>query len=324
MIKALSLFLMMIGMVILTTFGFIYFHRDNPDTPIPVTNLQPHVCSETPKFYPPIKPVEFTWNRGGLVTFWFDDATETQFTNAFPLLEKAGYTATVAVPTNAVCKKRFMTWNQLRYLQSKGWEISSHTKSHICDLAKYDQDTTTIEFKQSKEILESQGLHVEQFVMPCGYYRPFLFSMAMNYYKSYRSSRAGLNSLPVEKTSDLHTYTVTSATTGEEVEKWVESAKRHNAWLIIVFHQLDAKHETYSAPPALLSNIISIVKKSGLQVVLPSQALEAGQFSAKKNDPIVKKSDLQVVLPPVWEARQNLLRKNNPSQGEQNVRSSQN
>lgn len=61
-----------------------------------------------------------------------DDAYESVYTKAWPILKEAGFPFTLFVATEAVDKRlgRYMSWDQVRDLQSQGVTIGSQTKTH--------------------------------------------------------------------------------------------------------------------------------------------------------------------------------------------------
>lgn len=98
----------------------------------------------------------------------FDDGYVDNFTNAFPILAKHGFTATVFMITSYIDGEGFMTWNQLKELVENGWEIESHTTSHPY-LTKVDPITVLSELNLSKELLEKElGKPVKFFAYPYG------------------------------------------------------------------------------------------------------------------------------------------------------------
>lgn len=232
---------------------------------------------------PPIQ--SFTWQGTGLITLWFDDAWISQYTVAFPIMEKAGFKGAVAVAINFLCKIQFMTWDQVRILQNHGWETTAHTISHICDLHYYTTDTTKYELLGSKQALMAHGLRADNFVMPCGYSRdqiasffvgqhPPIVETAEKYFASYRSTKSErINSLPVIDAYNLKAFQMRNTTTDQEIQDAINTAKAQKGWLILVFHQIDDSHRPLSIPTDKFQKILDMVKASGLPVVLPSQAL---------------------------------------------------
>lgn len=101
------------------------------------------------------------------VVITFDDAYESVYQFAFPILKKYNFTGTIFVITNYVgnwnrwdynlfrCKFSHCTWEQLRDLVSEGWEIGSHTITHRNLRALSDFEVWN-EVSVSKDLLQDQ------------------------------------------------------------------------------------------------------------------------------------------------------------------------
>ncbi|HWQ72091.1 MAG TPA: polysaccharide deacetylase family protein [Desulfitobacteriaceae bacterium] len=106
------------------------------------------------------------------VVITFDDGYEDNYTNAYPVLEKYGYTATVFAVTSYIGSKGYMSWDQLQELQDKGWQIEGHTLSHPY-LVKDKLGSAEVkrELREAKNILEKRlGRSVRFFAYPYGDY----------------------------------------------------------------------------------------------------------------------------------------------------------
>ncbi|MGB6976674.1 MAG: polysaccharide deacetylase family protein [Gammaproteobacteria bacterium] len=228
---------------------------------------------------PSIKKLSCNRPKTGLITLWFDDAWLSQYTSgAIQLMNKAGFVGAMSVPTGLVGDPEFMTWDQLRALQANGWETTSHSVTHICDPSAYNAETTAYELLHSKAQLESQGLRTDYFVMPCGYNQyvvPEVVAFAKQHYLLYRRAGEEINSLPVQDPYNVTSFAVTDVTTEDDVRKWVNAASQQKGWLILVFHQIDNRKLRYNIDINMFENILTIVKNSGLPVVLPNQVLQA-------------------------------------------------
>ena len=66
----------------------------------------------------------------GLVVLTFDDAVQSHFQIARPLLKEYGFPATLFVSTDQVGGGDFLDWKELRELQGEGVEIGNHSASH--------------------------------------------------------------------------------------------------------------------------------------------------------------------------------------------------
>ncbi len=98
----------------------------------------------------------------------FDDGYVDNYTTAFPILSKHGFTATVFMVTSYINGEGFLSWQQLKELVANGWEIEGHTTNHPY-LTKIDSSTLLSELNSSKEQLEKNlEQQVKFFAYPYG------------------------------------------------------------------------------------------------------------------------------------------------------------
>jgi peptidoglycan/xylan/chitin deacetylase (PgdA/CDA1 family) len=111
---------------------------------------------------------------GRTVAITFDDAYRSVLTLGKPLLDAAGFTATVYAPTAYLDSPEWplkwdgieqwhggeheqelvpMSWDQLGELAEAGWEIGSHTRTHP-HLTQVDDDALREELVRSREEVE--------------------------------------------------------------------------------------------------------------------------------------------------------------------------
>jgi peptidoglycan/xylan/chitin deacetylase (PgdA/CDA1 family) len=70
------------------------------------------------------------------VVITLDDGYRSAYDIAYPILKKYGFTAALLIYTDFVeTSKSAITWDQLREMNTDGFEVGSHTLSH-CDLTK--------------------------------------------------------------------------------------------------------------------------------------------------------------------------------------------
>ncbi len=114
------------------------------------------------------------------VVVTFDDAYRSILAKGLPVLDALGVPATVFVPTDAASDSaemtwselgpwvgtehehelRCMSWQELRRLSERGWEIGSHTCSHV-RLAEIGRERVAAELSGSREACE------ENLQLPC-------------------------------------------------------------------------------------------------------------------------------------------------------------
>jgi peptidoglycan/xylan/chitin deacetylase (PgdA/CDA1 family) len=108
-----------------------------------------------------------------LVAITFDDGYQDFYTNAFPILNRYGYSATVFLPTAFIgdTPRKFkemdcLTWSQVRELRKTGIEFGSHTVTHP-QLRDVGSEQLRQEIRDSKRHIEDElGEPVETFAYP--------------------------------------------------------------------------------------------------------------------------------------------------------------
>lgn len=103
------------------------------------------------------------------IVLTFDDGNQNTFSTAFPILQKYDFTGTVYVVYNYIGSTNFMNPEQIRVLYEAGWEIGSHSISHV-DLTKRQdrQEAEIIESRQKLQML--LNIPIDSFAYPYGAY----------------------------------------------------------------------------------------------------------------------------------------------------------
>jgi len=106
--------------------------------------------------------------RSAVLTF--DDGWENQIVYALPILKKYQDTATFFVYTHALGRTNFMTWDDLKTLDTAGMSIGDHTETHPYLFKITDPKQMEKEIMGSKKRLEDfLGKPVTQFAYPFGH-----------------------------------------------------------------------------------------------------------------------------------------------------------
>ncbi len=148
---------------------------DNGFTVVTLDNLWEYFQNNTPL---PSKPVMIT----------LDDGWENQYIYAYPILRKYKYTGIFYIYPGAVGKKHFLSWSEVKEMQSGNMAIASHTQTHpelpkISDLALLKQ-----EIAGSKEVIQKEiGVSVKDFAYPFGAYNDQSIKTVME--SGYRTAR---------------------------------------------------------------------------------------------------------------------------------------
>jgi len=98
-----------------------------------------------------------------------DDGNLDNYTNAFPITQKYGYTGTLYIVGNYLGGQGFMDVDQILEMYTAGWEVGSHSMSHL-DLTKLDDEKLHSEIIGSRKYLEQKlGIPILTFAYPFGF-----------------------------------------------------------------------------------------------------------------------------------------------------------
>ncbi len=120
-------------------------------------------------------------DSGGTLSITFDDGYRDNFEHAAPILERFGLPATFFVATGFIGsdevawwdkslpkRPEWMTWDQVRSLHSRGFEIGCHTVSHA-DLGSIPRESALRELEESTGRLNDElGRDIDLFAYPYG------------------------------------------------------------------------------------------------------------------------------------------------------------
>lgn len=103
------------------------------------------------------------------VVLTFDDGSETIYENALPILQRYHFTGVSYIVYNYIGIRNYMNADQIRAVYAAGWEIGSHSLSHM-DLTAHP-DRQKDEIVASRRQLETLlGIPILTFAYPFGAY----------------------------------------------------------------------------------------------------------------------------------------------------------
>lgn len=181
----------------------------------------------------------------GLVSLTFDDGLKSVYTNAVPILNRAGLKSTQYIYTDAVIGNpkvydKNVTLADVTAMQADGHEIGSHTRKHSSLIKTVtDSGGRSSEIKGSKEDFVGAGIaDVVTFAYPYGNFDADVEKMVAASYSGARSVDRGFNTTLTDRYA-LKTQLVQNTTSVSEIEDWIDYAMANNLWLILTFHRVE-------------------------------------------------------------------------------------
>jgi len=107
----------------------------------------------------PVKPIVLT----------FDDGNENVYTTAFPIMQKYGFVGTAYLVYNYVGAANFLNKDEIQELYNSGWEIGSHSISHM-DLTKHPNREEDEIYESRRKLENLLGIPISTFAYPFGTY----------------------------------------------------------------------------------------------------------------------------------------------------------
>ncbi|HMS65874.1 MAG TPA: polysaccharide deacetylase family protein [Ignavibacteria bacterium] len=256
---------------------------------------------------PEFRLTEWYNNHTGALSVSLDDASMTQITEALPVLDKYGFTATYAMVTDWTQDDPALSseegnfsiqkfgWKQAKELIQNGNEIASHNKAHI-KLDTIPEDRVLEMMKDSKQTIENKtGYPVYTFVFPYSSTKPYLFPITKK--AGYLFARTGtdqINTKEVLDFSKLATIAIVNENDPSPQVFYEKLKEGEGKWLILNYHHFfpnDSKEmgllkyhnvtNTYSVTSAMFERQMRLVRNTDFWVA-PISVI--GRFIMQKDN----------------------------------------
>ncbi len=128
----------------------------------------------------------------------FDDGWHNQYEYAFPILKKHNIKATFFVFTNPLGLPHYLSWDEIKEMDTYGMMFEAHTKSHPYLNKITDDKVLTEEIVGSKKVLEEKlGKPVNYFAYPFGVYNDHTVEVVKQAgFLAARSTTRGIVQMP--------------------------------------------------------------------------------------------------------------------------------
>ncbi|HET6458129.1 MAG TPA: polysaccharide deacetylase family protein [Nitrosopumilaceae archaeon] len=235
----------------------------------------------------------------GVVTVAFDHGFKDQY-QPMLYMKNNNMSGAVWVVTNrsTTIHPNFIPWGQLQSVYDMGFEMASHSRTHIPEGKSLSNSTLYSEIYGSKLDLQNQGFKVCGFVPPANDKNATVISIIKNFYNysaekgnpntlDYIAQSASQNGIPFVNASGVSNINPTSASALQNftaVKFAIDDATLKKSYLVIHFHDIvNTTNSTglqYPSTFSLFQNTIDYLKSKSnsglLRVETTSQALGFG------------------------------------------------
>jgi peptidoglycan/xylan/chitin deacetylase (PgdA/CDA1 family) len=231
-----------------------------------------------------------------LIVLTFDDATASQYAYVAPLLNSYGFGATFFIcefPPNFGDTNKYMNWEQIKEIETMGFEIANHTKSHR-QITKLSKEEFTHELNYIEQKCDSMDIaHPTTFAYPG--YGINEKSIEILREKGYVMARAGGSRTynPLKDSPMLIPAWAATPNNEQEIMDAFKLAKQGEI-VVIIFHGVpDIEHPWVNTSPELFKKYIDFLFKHQIKVISMS-SLHNYLDIQKANDLIVPDFNLKL------------------------------
>lgn len=218
-------------------------------------------------------------------SFTFDDGYAEVYTKARPVMDAYGFAGTVFIIADIIGTAGFMTMDQLKKLETAGWEVAAHSEN----LADHNQAAgllTSGTYALRRNLLSQRhwlwgnGFRGTGIAYPRGANSAAMREEVRKVYSYGRSVQApaGSESVPPADVMQLRAHEIYQATTPTAIDTIVDTAVTGKRWAILEFHGIKDSPDganIYDYSTANFSTVAANVATSGA-VVLPVADVLAG------------------------------------------------
>jgi peptidoglycan/xylan/chitin deacetylase (PgdA/CDA1 family) len=131
------------------------------------------------------------------IAITFDDGAEDIYKNAFPVLKRYGFPATIFMISGYIGTQNYLSLKQLKEMQEYGIDIESHTQHHPYLPKATDQQIIREIFYSKRDLEKKLGSKVALFCYPAGGRNPRIIELVKE--AGYRGAFVSNKAKPISK-----------------------------------------------------------------------------------------------------------------------------
>ncbi len=217
--------------------------------------------------------------KESIVSFGFDDCPLSAINTAVPMLEAAGWRATIYVACG-LCETtnhlgRHMSLSDIVETHKRGHEIADHTFSHLsAHAATVEEYIADIEKNQTA--IKALGLPASRhFAYPFGHVSPALKRVLSQKFETLRGVVK-----PGWMGQDANLLNAVRVYSGPDLDiafQKIKAAKTSPHWLHLYTHDVRENPSDFGCTPNDFQKIIAAIKEAGLRVMTVDEAFRTIQ-----------------------------------------------
>jgi hypothetical protein len=187
---------------------------------------------------------------GGVVSLRFDDSYASIYTEAFPRMEKYGFPGIAATITGLIQENRtsLVCLSDLHEMHEAGWDIISHCHSNGGRLDNKNELERRYELAESKLWLLENGFEpgCDYIALPNHAWDNEVIELVKFYFEGCMTHTGGHEVIPPSDPYKIIVMPIQWDTDVKDVKCWIDECVKNDAWLVLLFHNLEDYPDKYT------------------------------------------------------------------------------
>jgi peptidoglycan/xylan/chitin deacetylase (PgdA/CDA1 family) len=210
-----------------------------------------------------------------LIVLTFDDGHKSIFELAFPEMQKYNYPGVSFDPTGFINSAGKMTLENIRELESAGWESGGHSVTHA-NLTTLTIDSARSEIRMNYEQLVNLGLKHRCFAYPSGHSNSEIDKIILQYFSIIRTAQDQRYGYPINLGKLGYVQAQQNDDANSLLMRVAHGITEGESVIIFGFHLFTEGEPTYITmlKMSAFRGLLAGIHKRNLEVVTLSEAVD--------------------------------------------------